>query len=109
MTPVSIGLHEKTLEVLRQFPNPGNALNNILDEYKEPAQIAKAITRHLENPVVDPSPIKRTSLYMTDKWVKGLREFAAKTYLPFEALLRILVQDYLQRRHLIHIQHPTQK
>lgn len=107
MKAVSIGLHEKTLENLRQYPNPGNALNNILDEYTDPADLAKAVTRHMLDPFVDESPIKRTSIYMTDKWVKGLREYAQKTYLPFDGLLRIVVQDYLQRRHLI--QHPTAK
>lgn len=100
MKAVSIGLNEKTLDVLRKNANPGNHLNNILDEYREPSQVAAAVTRHILNPVIDESPIKRTSLYMTDTWVQGLRHLARQTYLPFDSLLRILVQDYIQQHQL---------
>lgn len=95
---ISIGLMEQTTDCLKTAGKTvGDTLNNILDEYSTPEDIAAAVTRHILNPVVDPSPIKRTSVYADRRRVDALRDLAKHTYLPFDAILRILVQDYLQR------------
>jgi hypothetical protein len=101
MKSISIALHEATLAKVKAESNgkaPGNTLNNILSEYSTPDAIAEAVARHLRDPVVDPTPIKRTSIYMTERWMDNLRAFINKTYLPVDATVRILVQDYLQHR-----------
>lgn len=95
---VNIGLMQDTLDCLRAAgKSPGETMNTILSEYETYDDIAAAVTRHILNPVVDPSPIKRTSIYMNPKRITNLRTLLAHTYLPFDAILRIIVQDYLQR------------
>ena len=95
---INFGLMQDTLDCLRTSgKSPGETMNNVLSEYETSEAIAAAITRHLQNPIVDPSPIKRTSIYMNPTRVKDLRALLSTTYLPFDAILRILVQDYLQR------------
>lgn len=97
-TNVNIGLMQDTLDCLKSAgKSPGETMNTILSEYETYDDIAAAITRHLQNPIVDPSPIKRTSIYMHPKRITNLRTLLGQTYLPFDAILRIIVQDYLQR------------
>lgn len=105
---VSLKLPADYTNIIRTLSSvPGEGLNNILDEYVEPSKLAAAIGRHVQHPVTSRAEVKATSFYLNPTRINALREFTNKTYLPFEGVVRILVQDYLQRKHLIHIQHPT--
>lgn len=100
MKSVSISLHEDTLNQVRSMgKSPGDALNNILDCYRNEHDISAAYMRHMLNPHTDPSPIKRTSIYMNEKYLDRLRQYINKTYLSLDATIRILVQDHLTNRH----------
>lgn len=105
MKSITVALHEDTLNTVRSMgKNPGQALNTILDEYRTEHDIAAAYMRHMLNPHTDPSPIKRTSIYMDERYIGRLRAYINQTYLPMDATIRILVQDYLER--LDYLDHP---
>lgn len=98
---VSIKLPVEHAQIIRGLSSqPGEGLNNILDEYKEPAQIAAAVTRHILNPVISKDEVKQTSFYLNPSRVQNLRHRLNETYLPFEGMIRILVQDYIQQHQL---------
>lgn len=99
MKSINIALQEDTLNAVRAIHNsPGMALNDILHCYRDTNAIIEAIGRHMLNPRTDPSPIKRTSIYMKSDYIDDLRKYMAQTYLPTDAIIRILVQDYLSNQ-----------
>ena len=76
----------------------GDNLNNILSEYPAATNIAAAVERHLKYPVIDSSPVKRRSYWLDPRRVQALRAYALTTYVPFDSLLRILVQDHFSQQ-----------
>lgn len=98
---VSIKISPTHAQIIRGLSSqPGEGLNNVLDEYGDNARIAAAISRHLQNPVISKDEVKQTSFYLNPSRVQNLRNRLNETYLPFEGVLRILVQDYIQQHQL---------
>lgn len=100
-TSISLKLPADHIQFIReQSRQPGEGLNNILDAYQDPGQIAAAVSRHIVSPSKSPQETKATSFYLAPDRIQSLRGLMSRTYLPFEGVLRILVQDYIQQHQL---------
>jgi hypothetical protein len=97
---VSMRLSDDHLDFIRQQGStPGDGLSNILDRYvnkgdpSDLTAIVAAVSRHMLRGKSSSQPVRPTSVYVDPYRLDALRVSLANTYIPFEGVIRILIED----------------
>jgi hypothetical protein len=94
----SIRLSEAHIKALQSKGPTGLGMSRVLAKYDTKEKIADAVKRHVLDPHKDDTPIKQTSIYVEVDELQALRRWVTTTHLPFESLIRILIDDNLKKQ-----------